>query len=81
MKCIALDDEPLALRLVKNYAERTGMLEMTGDFTDAIKAKEFIEQNPVDLVLIDIQMPDISGLQFIHSLEKKADGYFHYSFH
>jgi len=68
MKCVAIDDEPLALQLVKNYAEQTGMLELSATFTDTTKAKEFIENNPVDLLFVDIQMPDETGLQFVNNL-------------
>jgi DNA-binding LytR/AlgR family response regulator len=71
MKCVAIDDEPLALQLVKNYVEQTGQLELCATFTDTTKAKEFIENNPVDLLFVDIQMPDETGLQFVNGLATK----------
>ncbi len=71
MKCVAIDDEPLALHLVKSYIEQTGQLELCATFTDITKAKDFIENNPVDLLFVDIQMPDETGLQFVNNLSVK----------
>lgn len=71
MKCVALDDEPLALQLVKSYVEQSGQLELCATFTDTTKAKEYIENNPVDLLFCDIQMPDETGLQFVNNLQAK----------
>jgi DNA-binding LytR/AlgR family response regulator len=71
MNCVAIDDEPLALQLLKNYAAKTGMLHITDAFTDALKAKPFIENNNIDLLFLDIQMPDITGLQLFSSLQNK----------
>lgn len=71
MKCVAIDDEPLALQLVKNYIEHSGQLELLATFTDTTKAREYLENNPVDLLFVDIQMPDETGLQFVNSLEVK----------
>jgi len=71
MKCVAIDDEPLALQLVKNYIEQTPELELKATFTDTTKAKAFIESEPVDLLFVDIQMPDETGLQFVNNLTVK----------
>jgi len=71
MKCVAIDDEPLALHLVKSYIEQTDELELSASFTDTTKAKDFIENNPVDLLFVDIQMPDETGLQFVNNLSVK----------
>lgn len=71
MTCVALDDEPLALQLIKGYAAETGLLQPVHTFTDAVKAKNFIEENEVDLLFLDIQMPDISGIQFFNNLDYK----------
>jgi DNA-binding LytR/AlgR family response regulator len=71
MNCVVIDDEPLSLQLIKSYAVKTGLLNITGAFTDALKAKPFIESNNIDLLLLDIQMPDITGLQFFSSLQNK----------
>jgi len=62
--CIAVDDEPLALELIKAYCLRYEGLILKAVFTDAHAARDFLEQHPVDLLFLDIQMPDMSGLEF-----------------
>lgn len=69
--CIAIDDEPLALNLVKEYISKVSFLELKGSFTDAIEAKAFLENEKVDLVFLDIHMPDINGIQFYNSMPHK----------
>lgn len=71
MKCIALDDEPLALQLLENYVQQTDWLEMATTFTDPIAAEEYINSNTVDLLFLDIQMPDVNGMQFYSNLAIK----------
>lgn len=71
MNCIAIDDEPLALDLIKGYVEQTGWLQMQATFTDALKAREYLKENEPDLLFLDIQMPDINGLQLFSSLENR----------
>lgn len=71
MNCIAIDDEPLALELIRGYVEQTGWLQMSATFTDALKAREYLKENETDLLFLDIQMPDINGLQLFSSLENK----------
>jgi len=61
LKCIAIDDEPLALELIKNYALKLPQLHLLQTFDDAISGGEFLRNNPVDLLFIDINMPDIMG--------------------
>lgn len=84
MRCIAIDDEPLALELIQSYAQQAGWLQLNATFTDAVKAKEFLNDNNVDLLFLDIQMPDVNGLQFFSSLEPKppvifTTAYSHYA--
>ena len=67
MRCVAIDDEPLALQLTQSYAQQSGILNLVATFTE----KEFLKNNLVDLIFLDIQMPDINGLDFFSSLEKK----------
>ena len=69
MKCVIIDDEPHAIRLLQNYLGRIQGLELQQTFTDAISAGEFLRQSTTDLLLTDIQMPDINGLNLVHSLE------------
>lgn len=59
--CIAVDDEPLALDLLEDYANQTGYLTLAKTFTDPITALEYINDNKVDLVFLDIQMPKLKG--------------------
>jgi len=69
--CIAVDDEPLALELMESYISQVPGLELKETFTDAISAWGFIQKNPVDLIFLDIQMPDITGTQLARSLSKR----------
>jgi len=71
MTCITVDDEPLALELMKSYIAQIPGLEMKGAFTDAISAWGYLQRNPTDLVFLDIQMPDISGLQLARSMSRR----------
>lgn len=65
---IALDDEPLALVLIERYLRELPQWQLLATFTDAAAAADFLRNNTVDLLLIDINMPDISGLQFVRKL-------------
>jgi DNA-binding LytR/AlgR family response regulator len=67
---IAIDDEPLALQLVTGYIEKTPWLNLLGKFDNPLDAMDFIARENVDLVFIDIQMPDLSGLEFTRSMAK-----------
>jgi len=71
MKCIIVDDEPLALDLIKSYVAKTPMLELEASFTNPFKALSFLIDNEVDVIFLDINMPELSGLQLLHSLSKK----------
>jgi len=67
---VAIDDEPLALQLVTGYIEKTPSLKLAGRFDNPLDAVEFMAQNKVDLVFVDIQMPDLSGIEFTRLMEK-----------
>jgi two-component system response regulator LytT len=67
---IAIDDEPLALQLVTGYIEKTPGLNLLGKFDNPLDAMDFIAREDVDLIFIDIQMPDLSGLEFTRSMVK-----------
>ena len=71
MTCIAIDDEPLALEVIRKYATETPLISLVNTFTDAIQALSFLKVQKVDLIILDIQMPDISGIQFYYSLKEK----------
>ena len=68
LKCIAVDDEPLALQLIETYAERIPTLLLVKTFEDALTAVEYLNSNEVDLLFLDINMPDISGLDLAGAL-------------
>lgn len=68
LKCVAIDDEPLALALIKTYIEATEGLQLVQVFEDAIAAIEYLSKYPVDLLFLDVNMPDITGLELYNSL-------------
>jgi len=68
--CIAIDDEPLSLELLTDYAFRTEGLELLKTFTNPLDAAKYLKYSPIDLLFLDIQMPDISGISFYKSLEQ-----------
>jgi DNA-binding LytR/AlgR family response regulator len=68
MKCIAIDDEPYALELITGYIQKTPFLELAGGFTNPLKALSFLMNNHVDLIFLDINMPELSGIQLLKSL-------------
>jgi DNA-binding LytR/AlgR family response regulator len=63
IRVVAIDDEPLALQLVKEYVEKTPFLELAGAFDNPLEAVSFIKSSDVDLALLDIQMPDLTGTE------------------
>lgn len=71
IKCIAIDDEPLALELLEDNISKVPFLQLLTGFNKPIDALQFLQSNEVDLVFMDIQMPGITGLQLIQSLTKK----------
>src|ERR1700755_700686 len=71
LKCLAVDDEPLALHLLADYIGKVPFLELTGTAGDAFEAAKVLQEKTVDLLFIDIQMPGLTGLQFIQSLAKR----------
>lgn len=69
--CAAIDDEPLALELLRSYAGRISGLQWLHGFDDAIKGLQWLQEHPVDILLLDIQMPDLSGTSLARSLTVK----------
>jgi len=65
---IAIDDEPIALTVIKAHAEKIPFLEIKGFFTNAFEAMDSLHRETVDLLLLDIKMPDVSGIDFIKSV-------------
>lgn len=71
IKCVAIDDEPPALELLKDYIARFPGLQLLQTFDDAISGAAFLSHTSTDLLFVDINMPDISGLDLVRSLKEK----------
>lgn len=71
INCIAVDDEPLALKLLQDNISKVPFLKLVSACNDAFEAMKALQENKIDLIFIDIQMPGLTGLQFIGSLENK----------
>ena len=69
LKTIAIDDEPLALRLVSDYISKTPFLELVGSFDNPLDAIDYLSDQSADLIFVDIQMPDLTGIEFARTLE------------
>lgn len=64
LRCAIVDDEPLALGLLESYVKKTPMLELQGSWSSAVQAMKLLPECPVDVIFLDIQMPELSGLEF-----------------
>ena len=71
IKCIIIDDEPLAAEVIENYLKEFSNVEHVGSFTNPLEALELIESGEIEAVFIDINMPKMNGLEFIRSIEAK----------
>src|ERR1700742_1719889 len=73
LNCIAVDDEPLALGLVCKFIEQTPFLNLAGRYSGAVDALKAIHNEKIDLIFLDIQMPDLNGIELARVLDKGAD--------
>jgi two-component system, LytTR family, response regulator LytT len=73
LNCIAVDDEPLALGLVSKFIEQTPFLNLVGKYSGALDALKAIHTEKIDLIFLDIQMPDLNGIELARVLDKGAD--------
>ena len=71
LKCVAIDDEPLALELLSKFVSQTAFLKLERKFSNAIEALSYLNQNEVQLIFMDIQMPDLSGMELARILDGK----------
>ncbi len=71
MNCIIVDDEVLARELLTDYIHKTPNLNLVGDFSEPLSAKAFLSKNEVDLLFLDIQMPNLTGIEFLKILDPK----------
>ena len=72
IKCAIIDDEPLAAQLLEGYVRKTPYLELTGTYNSAILAMKDLRETPVQLIFLDIQMPELSGIEFAKILPKET---------
>ena len=71
IKCVIIDDEPLALKVLESYIQQMYFLECVEKFTHPVKALKFLNENEVDLIFVDIQMPDLTGFELVANLKNK----------
>ena len=71
MKCVIIDDEPLAVDLIKEFVSKVESLELINTFNNAIDAIAVINNSNVDLIFLDIEMPHFSGIDFLNAIDKK----------
>ena len=70
MKSIAIDDEPKALSVIRHYADKIPTLALVNEFRSSLDALHFLNQEPVDLIFLDINMPDLTGIEFLQALSQ-----------
>ncbi|MEC3881582.1 LytR/AlgR family response regulator transcription factor [Parapedobacter sp. 10938] len=73
VRCIAVDDEPLALDIIADYVEKVPELTLVASTTNAIEALAVVQNGEVDLVFLDVQMPELTGIQFLKIINGKCD--------
>ena len=70
MNCLAIDDEPLALNVIREFCQKIGYVNLLATCTNPFEAIKWINVHDIDLIFVDIQMPNITGIEFIRTLEK-----------
>lgn len=73
IKCVIIDDEPLAIEIIQTYLEKLADFELLACFTDSVDALAYVHKNKVDLLFLDIEMPLINGLEFVKTLTYSPD--------
>jgi len=71
INCIAIDDEPLALDIIRDYCSKVPFLNLIRTFDNAVDSIEFIRNNKLDLLFLDIQMEELTGIQLLHALKQR----------
>jgi DNA-binding LytR/AlgR family response regulator len=84
ISCIAIDDEPKALEVIERYCHKTSLVDLKATFREPVKAIEFLNLEKVDLIFLDINMPEISGMQLVQTLSPRpmiifTTAYSHYA--
>ena len=72
MNCIIIEDEPLAVDKIVSFINKSQMIELSGTFNSAIAAIEYLKNNAVDIIFLDIEMKDLSGIQFLESVRVES---------
>src|SRR5437764_8336896 len=72
LKCMLVEDEPLAIQLLANHISKISFLELASTFTNPMEGLISVNTNPVDLIFLDIQMPQLTGIQFMKLLQNRA---------
>ena len=72
LRCAIIDDEPLAVSLLESYVQKTPFLELVGKYSNPLSAMAGIKSNPVDLLFLDIQMPDLDGMELAHMIPSET---------
>src|SRR5688572_11178647 len=73
LNCLLIDDEPLALQVLGDFVNKTPYLRLVGQFEDPLQSLSLFESQKIDLLFLDIKMPDISGIDFYRSLVNKPE--------
>jgi len=68
LRCIIIDDEPVARKILREFTEKIPYLELQGQFENAMQARDFLQNNEVDLLFLDIEMPKLSGIEFLQEI-------------
>lgn len=71
MTCIAIDDEPKALEVIERYCQKIGSVDLKATFREPLKAIAFLNREKIDLIFLDINMPDINGMQLLQTLSPR----------
>lgn len=71
INCIAIDDEPLALEIIRDYCSKVAFLNLQRTFDNAIESIEYIRSNKIDLIFLDIQMEELTGIQLLNALKQR----------
>ena len=71
ISCIAIDDEPMALEVIQRYCQKSGLTDLKATFREPVKAIEYLNREDIDLVFLDINMPEVNGIQLLRTLPTK----------
>lgn len=72
IRCLVVDDEPLAIEIITDYIEKIPALQLAKSTTSPFEAIQYIQENPVDLIFLDVQMPELTGIQFLKVIDGKC---------